>query len=106
MLDPFNALATFVLGEIKEGIWAQWLKFLFELGFSAVLSFLFVTGSLLAATTPASIAIGLGMVAAAIAMTTLFRREKSKLTKGMMIVLPEAEATKELAADLQTITKT
>ena len=40
-MNPFDALATFVLGKIKEGIWAQWLRFLFELGFSAIASFLF-----------------------------------------------------------------
>jgi len=49
-MNPFDALATFALGKIKEGIWAQWLKFLFELLFSAVTSFLFICGSVLCAT--------------------------------------------------------
>lgn len=104
-MDPLNALATFVLGRIKEGVWAQWLKFLFELGFSAVVSFLFVCGTVLASTRSASVAIGSGMVMAAIAMTTLFRREKDKLTRGMLVVLPSAEATQEIATDLQSIQK-
>lgn len=104
-MDPLNDLATFVLGKIKEGIWAQWLKFLFELSFSAVASFLFTTGGLLAAKTPTGIAIGLGMVMSAVAMVSLFRREKSKLTKGMMVVLPSAEAAKEIDTNLQTIQK-
>jgi hypothetical protein len=104
-MNPFDAIATFVLGRIKDGIWAQWLKFLFELAFSAVVSFLFTCGSLLAATHPATTAIGAGMVMAAICMTTLFRREQSKLTRGMLVVLPSAEATQEIATDLQTIQK-
>lgn len=104
-MDPLNALATFVLGRIEQGVWAQWLKFLFELLFSAIVSFLFICGSVLAATRSPSVAIGSGMVMAAIAMTTLFRREKSKLTKGMLVVLPSAEATQEIATDLQSIQK-
>lgn len=104
-MNPLDALATFVLGRIEQGVWAQWLKFLFELLFSAVVSFLFVCGTVLASTRSPSLAIGSGMVMAAIAMTTLFRREKSKLTKGMLVVLPSAEAAQEIATDLQTIQK-
>ncbi len=104
-MNPLDALATFVLGRIEQGVWSQWLKFLFELLFSAVVSFLFICGSVLATTRSPSVAIGSGMVMAAIAMTTLFRREKNKLTKGMLVVLPSAEAAQEIATDLQTIQK-
>jgi hypothetical protein len=104
-VNPLDALATFVLGRIEQGVWSQWLKFLFELLFSAVVSFLFICGSVLATTRSPSVAIGSGMVMAAIAMTTLFRREKNKLTKGMLVVLPSAEAAQEIATDLQTIQK-
>lgn len=105
-MNPFEAIATFVLGKIKEGIWAQWLKFLFELTFSAVVSFLFTCGTVLVATDSVTIAIGSGMIVAALALTVLFRRESSKLTRGMLVVLPSAEAAKELATDFQTIQKT
>ena len=104
-MDPLNALATFVLGRIKEGVWVNWLRFIFELSFSAIASFLFVCGTLLITSKIVSLSIGSGMVMAAVAMVALFRREKSKLTKGMTIVLPEAEAAKEIATDLQTIQK-
>lgn len=104
-MNPFDALATFVLGKIKEGVWAAWLKFLFELGFSAAVSFLFTCGGLLVASQPVVVAIGSGMVVASLSMTVLFRREQSKLTKGMLVVLPSAEAAKELATDFQTIQK-
>jgi hypothetical protein len=43
------------------------------------------------------------MVMAAMAMAVLFRR--SPLTKGLMVVLPEAEATKEIESDFQIIEK-
>lgn len=104
-MNPFDAIATFVLGKIKEGIWAAWLRFLFELIFSAAVSFLFVCGTLLAATDAVTLAIGSGMVTAAIVMVALFRRESSRLTKGMIVVLPSAEAAKELETDLQVIQK-
>lgn len=104
-MNPFDAIATFVLGKIKEGIWAAWLKFLFELTFSAVVSFLFVCGTVLASTRSAALSIGSGMIAASLSLTVLFRRESSKLTKGMLVVLPSAEAAQELANDFQIIQK-
>ena len=104
-MNPFDAIATFVLGKIKEGVWAEWLRFLFELLFSAIVSFLFTCGSVLVTTRSVAIAIGSGMVVASLALTVLFRRESSKLTKGMLVVLPSAEAAKDLATDFQTIEK-
>lgn len=104
-MDPFQAGVNFLLGRLKQSATAQWFKFLFELGFSAVVSFLFVCGSMLATTKSWPTAAGAGMVMAAIAMTVLFRREQSRLTKGMLVVLPSAEATQELATGLQMIQK-
>jgi hypothetical protein len=118
-MDPVNDLLGFVLGWIKQGLWAQWLKFLFELGFSAVGSFLVICGGVLTSSALAtllkgspfpaiviwSLAIGSGFTAAAVSMIVLFRRESSRLTKGMLVVLPSAEAAIELATNLQTIQK-
>lgn len=104
-MNPFDALAIFVLGKIKEGLYAAWLKFLFEMLFSAVVSFLFACGSMLLGKAPAGVAIGFGMLWAAMAMTYLFRRETSRLTKGMIVALPAEEATKELNSNFQTIQK-
>ena len=109
-MNPFDALATFVFDKIKEGIWAQWLKFLFELSCSALVSFLFICGCALAGNlaTPAmhpSIAIGLGMVAASVSIVALLRRERSKLTSGMLFVFPQAEAQKEINTDLEILQK-
>lgn len=104
-MDPLNALATFVLGRIKEGVWASWLRFIFELSFSAIASFLFVCGTMLITSRVVSLSIGSGMVMAAVAMVALFRREKSKLTKGMTVVLPSEESATEINTNLQTLTK-
>jgi hypothetical protein len=104
-VNPFNAIAELILGRIRDGIIAAWLKFLFELIFSAIVTFLFVCGTILVTSDEVVIAIGSGMIGAALSMTVLFRRESSKLTKGMLVVLPSAEAAKELATDFQVIQK-
>jgi hypothetical protein len=104
-MDPFQGLASFILGKMKDSTIALWWKFLFEMAFSAVGSFLIICGTVLSLGSHAGIAIGNGMVAAALAMAYLFRKEHSRLTKGMIVALPEIEAEKELAADMQVIQK-
>ncbi len=102
-MDPLGALAEFVLGKMKQSAMAQWAKLLFTMGFSAAVSFLFVCGSVLALGRPAAFAIGSGMAMAAMAMVVLFRR--SPLTRGLMVVLPAAEAAKEIETNFQMIEK-
>jgi hypothetical protein len=104
-MNPFSGLAEFVLGWMKQSQTAKWLKFLFELGFSAVASFLFSCGTLLLAGKPTGVSIGFGMLWAAMAMVYLFRRERSRLTAGMIIALPGDEAAKEIEAGFQVIQK-
>jgi len=105
-MNPFDAIASFVFDKIKEGIWAQWLKLLFEFAFSATVSFLFTCGTVLVATRSVALGIGSGMIMAAVSLTVLFRRESDKLTRGMLIVLPASEAPKELETDVQILQKT
>lgn len=100
-MNPFNAIAELALGWIKDKILQRWLNLLFELIWSGILSFLFVCGSALAGKTLTGIAIGSGMIASAICMTIVFRR--SPLTKGLLLVLPSAEALKEIQTDVETI---
>ncbi len=104
-MNPFDAIATLILGKIKEGIYTQWLRFIFELGFSAGVSFLFVCGATLVATKSPALSTGSGMIASAVSLTVLFRRESTRLTKGFLVVLPAEEATKELETNLQMIQK-
>ena len=104
-MDPFAGLADFILGRLKESLLGQWFKFLFEMAFSGIASFLFIGGSFLVTTKSWPIGVGSGMISAAVSMISLFRKEQSRLTKGMLVVLPAEEATKELATDLQNIEK-
>lgn len=104
-MNPFEAVADVIVGFYKAGKGQAWLKLLFTLACSGVLSFLFTCGGMLLA--PAHswpIAIGSGMVMSAVCMTVVFRR--SPLTKGLLLVLPAAEATKELQTDLEIIERT
>lgn len=104
-MDPIAGLADFILGRLKQSATALWFKFLFELVFSAVVSFLIVCGGALVSADRWQFAIGAGMITAAVVMTVVFRKESSRLTRGMFVVLPELEANKELNTDLQTIQK-
>ena len=104
-MNPFSALAELAVGFWKAGKAQAWAKLVFELLCSGLIAFLMICGGVLISP-PHSwpIAIGSGMVTAAICMTVVFRR--SVLTKGLLLVLPEVEATKELETDLQTIQRT
>jgi len=104
-LDPLNSLVTLILGKIKEGLYAQWLKFLFQLAFTGLISFLFTCGSVLVKSRSVALGIGTGMVVASMAMVLLFRRAPGKLTAGMDLVLPAAEAAQEMVTDWQMIQK-
>ena len=100
-MNPLDSLVTFILGRMKASALAVWLKLIFEMVFSAVVSFLFVAGSMMVSGQTVSASIGSGMVIAAICTTVLFRG--SPLTKGMRIVLPAKEAEQEIQTDIQTI---
>jgi hypothetical protein len=104
-MDPFAGLADFILGKLKQSAAALWFRFLFELAFSAIGSFLFVCGTMLISTRVMTFSVGSGMVASAISMTYLFRKEASRLTRGMLVVLPAQESAAELKTDIQTIQK-
>jgi hypothetical protein len=104
-MDPFQGLADFVLGKLKQSAIALWLRFLFEILFSAIVSFLLVWGSVLVSSRNWALAAGSGAITAAVVMTVVFRKETSRLTRGMFVVLPALEANKELNTDLQTIEK-
>ena len=104
-MNPFEGIATFVLGWMKQTAIAAWLRFLFEIIFSAIVSFLLLCGITLVSSKSWPLAIGTGMITAAVVMTVVFRKESSRLTRGMFVVLPALEANKELETDLQTIQK-
>ena len=89
-MNPFDGLASFCSDLIKIHKADQWAKLVFTLLFSGIVTFLFVSGSSLAAHRPAAEAVGTGMLMAAVVCTKLYR--SSDLTKGTTVVLPQAEA--------------
>jgi hypothetical protein len=110
-MNPFSALAEFVLGKMKQSAMALWMKLLFQIGASMLGSFLFACAAGIAAALAmkcgAAIAlvagIGHGFLWAALVLVYFIRR--SPLTKGMMFVFPAEEAIKEIEANFQTIQK-
>jgi len=120
-LDPSSAIVGFIWDKIKEGVWLECIRFLFELIFSAVVSFLYgfsatvaLCGAAILAGAPTDLtpawtfvlALGSGAGWAAISATKEFRAAPDKIKKGLLVVLPEAEAAEEFAAQFQTQTLT
>lgn len=102
-MNPFNAIGELVLGLIKARRLQAWCSLVFELAFSAVVSFLYVCGTALVAGQPAPVAIGAGMVMAATSCMLVYRR--SPATRGMTVALPGEEANTELNSSMQVVQK-
>lgn len=102
-MNPWDGVAHFFLGLIEQKKIQGWYTLIFQLVFSSLVTFLYVTGSALAAGTNALISVGLGMVSAALVLTVLFKR--SPMTKGMLAIIPAEEMIKENTTNLQVIDK-
>jgi hypothetical protein len=102
-MNPFDGLAKYLLGRLEQKVLQGWARFLFQMAFSAFVTFCFVCGTVMLSTKSVIAGVGSGMVMVAIVLTVFFRT--SKLTAGMIAVLPSAEAAEEIATGLQTITK-
>lgn len=103
-MNPFDGIAHFFLGLIEHKTLQGWLRLLFELTLSGLLTFMLACGGVLV-TPPHSwaVAIGTGLITAAVIMTVVFRR--SPLTKNMMLILPAWEAAKEIETNMEVIQK-
>ena len=102
-MNPFDGLAKYLLGRLEQKLIQSWARFLFQMAFSAFVSFCFVCGSVMVSTKSIITGVGSGLVIVAIVLTVFFRT--SKLTAGMIAVLPSAEAAEEITTGIQTITK-
>ena len=91
-----DAIGNFIWDEIKKGIWAQWLKLLFLLLFSGVVSYLSVDGLCLKSGMPELVSRGNGYLAAAGALILCFAVNGAKLLKGMTAIVPNQEVVAEL----------
>jgi uncharacterized membrane protein SpoIIM required for sporulation len=88
---------------LKQSAVALWLKLLFTLGFSATVAFLFMAGTVMLKTGSALIGIATGMISAAICMLGVF--QSSKLTRGLLVVVPKAVTEVEAQTATQVISK-
>lgn len=102
-MNPFDGLAKYLLGRLEQKILQSWARFLFQMAFSAFVSFCFTCGTVMLATRSVLSGIASGLVMVAIVLSVFFRT--SKLTAGMIAVLPSAEAAEEIATGLQTISR-
>jgi len=102
-VNPFDGLAKYLLGRLEQNILQSWARFLFQMAFSAFVSFCFTCGTVMLSTRSLLTGIASGMIMVAIVLTVFFRT--SKLTSGMVAVLPSAEAAQELVTGIQTIQK-
>ncbi len=110
-LDPLGSLVDLILGIYKEKKVQNWFKLIFQIVYSGVITFMTSVGTTFLSTIKItnklslawSISIATGLISSAVVMTYYFR--KSSLTTGMMLVLPEEEATTEINTNLQTINK-
>ena len=100
-MNPFQGLASFFLGVLEQRTIQKWASLIFQMAFSAGVSFLYVCSAALIAGGTFKFAIGSGMGIMAIVLTVFFRT--SPLTKNMMAVLPESEAKSEIETNLQVI---
>jgi hypothetical protein len=98
--DP---LSDYLLGKLEQKIIQSWVRLLFQMALSAVISFLFVAGGVLVGGGSFKVALGAGMVTVGLVLTVFFRT--SPLTKGMTLVLPAEEATTELKTNFEVISK-
>lgn len=98
-----DAIGNFIWDEIKKGIWAQWLKLLFLLVFSGVVTYLCVDGGCLVGGSSELIARGNGYVAAAGALVLCFILNGAKLLKGMTAIVPNQEVVAALETEFQKV---
>jgi hypothetical protein len=98
-----DAIGNFIWDEIKKGIWAQWLKLIFLLVFSAVVTYLAVDGGMLMGGTSELVARGYGYSSAAGALILCFITNGAKLLKGMSAIVPNQEVVATLATQFQKV---
>lgn len=118
-MNPFDALASFVLGKLKESAEMQVAKILFQLALTAWGSFFLTCGGVLSTyalkhlvdgkpfdSGPVwALALGSGMTVMVLCAVYWIRSSPSKLFKDMRFVFPNAEAAAELAQSFEVIEK-
>lgn len=102
-MDWVQGLVTLITNLVKIHRVNEWAKLYFSLAFSFAVSGSFVMGTALVAKASYAMALGSGLIAAAVSATVVFRT--NPLTKGLSVALPAEEAGTELNTNIQIITK-
>jgi hypothetical protein len=100
-VDPFQGLASFVLGQLKQSAVSLWLKLLFTMFFSSSVTLAFFTGTVAFKTGSLATGFASGLIAAALVLVALFKL--SPLTKGLTIALPTQILEEEAKQNIQTV---
>lgn len=99
--DPISGvLGTFLQHALESKVWKR-AELMLELGIASTIVFLFTTGSTLLAKQPVSLAIGAGMVMAAVALLTTFAASPN--AKGLTIAVTAKAAAEKLDTPTTTI---
>ncbi len=99
-IDPL----AFIADLKKETDTFKWVSLIFQMLLSSFVSFCGTTGSALLAGASTPRAIGGGLVSVALVLITFFG--SSSLTRGMMLVRPEALAEQEIKTGMAVSTRT
>ena len=102
-MDPFQGLAAFILGRLKQSAMVLYLKAIFSMLASSAISFLLVCGTSLVSTRQWTVSVGSGMIVAAVALTVAFKQ--SELAKKLAIVVPVLEGQAENVDGMKTLGK-
>ena len=85
-MDPFQGLASFILGRLKQSATSLWLKLIFTMTLSATITLCFFTGTVTLKTGSLQTGFATGLVMVALVLLALFKM--SPLTKNLVIALP------------------
>jgi hypothetical protein len=110
-MDPFTGIASYFLGRLEQKVFQAWIRLIFQMGISALITGCLTWGTAGAAaiyaTHSASIGLAIGFCAALVMISVVLGNyiRTAPETKGMRFVFPSSEAALELGAELQTITR-
>ena len=88
-MDPFKAIADIILGWHKAGQLQGWLRLIFGMTSSYLITFNVVAGSVLGTTQSWPMGIGAGMVAGGAFAFVAYRHADKDLVKGITVAVPQ-----------------
>ena len=100
-MDPFGALAEFVLGKLQQSAVSLWLKLLFTMGLSFMVTLCFFSGTVALKTGSLTTGFATGLVASSLVLLGLFRM--SPLCKKLLIAVPAEILQAEEKQELQKV---